>query len=77
MSISRRAVIVLALLIAYAAPWFGGFVAGTVVEANTHALHVSRITGAPYLQVLDPMNRNLITSSADEVNDEDGEGYEG
>lgn len=34
-----------------------GYIAGTVVEEKTHALHVSRITGAPYLQILAPLAR--------------------
>ena len=52
---SRRAVVLVALMVVGLG--LGGYATGAVVEANTHALHVSRITGTPYLQVLGAWSR--------------------
>jgi hypothetical protein len=40
-----------------------GYAIGSVIEDRTHALHVSRITGAPYFQVLDPLHRDWSSVS--------------
>ena len=43
-----------------------GFAVGVNVEANTHALQISRITGAPYSRVLgawDRLQSSLMTDT--------------
>lgn len=37
-----------------------GFLVGVKTEYVTEALHVSRITGRPYLQILAPLNRPWV-----------------
>jgi hypothetical protein len=42
-----------------------GLALGVRLEADTHALHVSRQTGTPYTQVLDAWSRYLSSDRTD------------
>lgn len=49
------------------------FVAGMKVEAMTHAYQIHAITGAPLLQVLDPIHRNWSVSPSENQTQGDDE----